>query len=295
MIEIDFQNKEKQEIFVEKRKVSLWEYGLFVIAYKGSLDENLQRNLQELCIEENCLFAQIETLDYFAVPFLPLEENWMKTEYEENISHFQVSKYYKKFLPPYTALIDLTKSEEEILDLMKPKGRYNIRLAEKKWVKVKEVKKTSKNIEIFFKLISETTSRDHFVWNSLKYYTIFLEQKNVKLFFAIHEDNVIAAGIFVQYRDMMYYYYGASSSQKRNLMAPYLLQWNAVKHAKELWCTLYDFLGIAAPDEKDSPLIGVTDFKLKLTADIRKVSESFLYIHKPFRYKLIAFLKYLKK
>jgi lipid II:glycine glycyltransferase (peptidoglycan interpeptide bridge formation enzyme) len=50
---------------------------------------------------------------------------------DNELEYFKTG-YYKKFIPPYTAIIDLTKTEDEILAGMKPKGRYNIRLAEKK-------------------------------------------------------------------------------------------------------------------------------------------------------------------
>jgi len=296
VIEIDFQSGKKQKIFVEKRRVSLGEFWLFVIGFEGNLDENLEENLQELCVEENCLFVQIETINYSLQPlsFSKGENSSEDLDDEENWN-FQIWKYYKKFIPPYTAVIDLTKSEEEILTAMKPKGRYNIRLAEKKWVEVREVVKSDENIKLFHTLMQETTSRDNFFGNTLEYYQEFLKQEMSHLFFAYHEDEVIAAGIFISHHKVMYYYYGASSSKKRNLMAPYLLQWKAIEKAKKLGCILYDFLGIAGPDEKNSPLIGVTDFKLKLTADKCEVSQSYIYIYKVWKYRLIQFLKHFKK
>ncbi len=178
---------------------------------------------------------------------------------------------------------------------MKPKGRYNIKVASKNGVQVKQVWKSKENIQKFYDLMQETTSRDNFFGNTLTYYQKFLQQEHAQLFFAQHEDDLIAAGIFIQDKETMYYYYGASSSQKRNLMAPYLLQWSVIQHAKALGCSLYDFLGIASPDDTDSSLAGVTDFKLKLTPDTRKVSESFLYIHKKWKYTVIQFLKNVRK
>lgn len=291
VIEQDIQSPDSKEsgfetkIFVEKRRVSLWEYWLFLIGFEGQVGERLEENLQELCKEENCLFVQIEILDYSADSFLLLGEN---------IWDFK-AWYYKKFIPPYTAVIDLEKSEDEILSAMKQKGRYNIKLAAKKWVEVKRVEKSLENIKIFHMLMQETTSRDNFTWNTLSYYEVFLQQETSSLFFAYHEEEVIAAGIFIQHKEVMYYYYGASSSHKRNLMAPYLLQWEAIRFAKAIWCQIYDFLGIASPDEYDSPLMWVTDFKLKLTPDTRNVSESSIIIHKPIKYKMIQALKYFKK
>ena len=318
-------------IFVEKRRVSLWEYGLFVIGLdstsltwkeeksKDEFYKKLINHLKELCAEENCLFFQIETIDY-TLQLTPFSwggkvgigglwcvgKGWDEGSWDELREEISASteltkdfwitqSFYKKFIPPYTAVIDLTQSEEEILTAMKPKGRYNIRLAEKKWVQVRGVEKNDENIEIFYRLMQETTSRDHFSWNTLRYYQNFLEQENTLLLFAEHEWDVLAACIFIYHGELMYYYYGASSSHKRNLMAPYLLQWNAAQKAKELGSVLYDFLGIAWPGETHSPLAGVTDFKLKLTPDIRQVSLSYLFIHKVWKYRAIQLLKYFKK
>jgi lipid II:glycine glycyltransferase (peptidoglycan interpeptide bridge formation enzyme) len=84
------------------------------------LGEKGQEQLIELCKKENALFLQVETINYNNKTPSPFKgEGWGEG-------------YYKKFITPYTAIIDLTKSEDEILANMKPKGRYNIRLAEKK-------------------------------------------------------------------------------------------------------------------------------------------------------------------
>lgn len=190
----------------------------------------------------------------------------------------------------------MSKTEEGILDAMKPKGRYNIRLAEKKGVVVEQVEKNPHTAKVFFQLMQETTSRDNFAGNSLHYYQTFLtELPESQLFFAYYKDKVIAAAISVVSEKTMYYYYGASSSENRNLMAPYLLQWTMIRHGKKRGLKLYDFLGIASPDEKNSPLAGVTDFKLKLTPDSRRVSESYIFVNKKWKYRLIQLLKKFKK
>lgn len=284
-------------ILVEKRQVSLWEFGLFVIgltprqspSVEGEVNQGEQEELffqlKELCQKQNCLFVQVETLSYNATP--PQSPS-VKGE-------FASGKYYKKFIPPHTAMIDLHKSEEEILAIMKPKGRYNIRLAEKKWVIVEQVEKNPYTIKAFFELMSETTSRDSFAGNSFHYYQTFLMKlSESQMFFAYFEGKIIAAAINVVSNKTMYYYYGASSSQNRNLMAPYLLQWTMICHAKKRGLELYDFLGIASPDELHSPLLGVTDFKLKLTPDTREVSQSFLWVHKKWKYRLIQLLKKIR-
>lgn len=278
VIEQDIENTKLAPVFVEKRRVSLGEYGLFVIGLEREYNEELQESLSSLCKEENCLFIQVETLNY-----------------NKQDTTQKIGKYYKKFIPPHTAIIDLTRSSDDILAAMKQKGRYNIRLATKKGVVVEQVEKNPHNIDIFCKLMSETTSRDNFAGNTREYYEIFLSSLDEsQLFFAYFENQVIAAGIFVFTSEIAFYYYGASANSQRNLMAPYLLQWTTIEHAKKRGCQIYDFLGVASPGDTNSPLSGVTYFKLKLTPDIRGVSDSYLYIHKKWKYTVISLLKKLK-
>lgn len=128
---------------------------------------------------------------------------------------------------------------------MKQKGRYNIRLAEKKGIRICEVDKTEENIHIFYTLMEETTQRDKFSGNTEDYYRIFLNKiPESRLLFAYYKNTVIAAGIFIFHEKFSLYYYGASSGDEehRKLMAPYLLQWEAIKIAKYLGAESYDFL-----------------------------------------------------
>lgn len=273
---------EIDEIFVEKRKISFWKYGLFVIGLDKNITEETSLKLQALCKQEKAIFIQIETIFYDKkIEFLKWKtwQTW----------------YYKKFIPPFTAVIDLKKSEEEIFADMKPKGRYNIRLAEKKWVECHIVEKNEKNITDFFSLMQETCSRDNFAWNTLTYYKYFLEKIQwSELISASFEWKIIASWIFVFDTEVSLYYYWASSNIYRNLMAPYLLQWTAIQEAKKRRSKIYDFLGIASPWEKNSPLAGVTEFKTKLSQDTRKVSESFIFVENKVMYFLIMGLRKLK-
>jgi len=273
-----------ENVYVEKRKVSLWQYGLFILWSKEFPDNTLLWELKNLCRKENCLFIQIETLSYDV--------------HKEEKSIIKLKQgYYKKFITPYTAVINLEKSEEEILARMKPKGRYNIRLSEKKWVEIREVEKNDENIRAFYSLISETTTRNTFYGNTFEYYKIFLKNiEKSKLLLAYVWDKVIAGGIFILEKDVSIYYYGASTSDKeyRNLMAPYLLQWDAIRQAKNIWSKLYDFLWVASPWEKNSPLSWVTDFKWKLTSDMREVSESYIWINKKLLYNIVVLLRKLR-
>jgi lipid II:glycine glycyltransferase (peptidoglycan interpeptide bridge formation enzyme) len=147
-------------------------------------------------------------------------------------------------------------------------------------------------------LMLETTSRDNFAWNSLEYYSNFLNGlEKSKLILAKKDWIVIAWGIFIFDLELSIYYYWASTSDKeyRNLMAPYLVQWEAIKYSKSIKSKLYDFLWVATPWDENSSLSGVTDFKKKMTKDIREVSNSYIYINKKMKYLIMSFLRKLKR
>ncbi len=173
------------------------------------------------------------------------------------------------FQPEDTLIIDLKKSEEDILAEMKPKGRYNIRLARKKGVEVYKAdpksEKFDKEISRFYEILQETTQRDGFRGHDKQYYKDMIESLGEKaaLYLAKYEGKIIAGTIVTFFKDTAIYYYGASSNDYRNVMAPYLLQWTAIKEAKEKNGDSYDFLGIAPSGAKNHPWKGVTDFKKK--------------------------------
>lgn len=283
---------EVNNIFIEKRKVALGEYWLFILWLEDELSERDVKQLINLCKKEKCLFIQIESINYSPLSISP--------DGREEATGFIKFKewYYKKFITPYTSVINLEETDDEILSKMKPKGRYNIKVAIKKWVVVKEVEKTNENILKYYNLMLETTSRDSFNWNSMDYYKIFLKTlKNSKLLLAYVNEKVIAWWVFIFDKEVSIYYYWASTSDKeyRNLMAPYLLQWEAIKIAKNSWSKLYDFLWVATPGDDNSELAWVTDFKLKLSKDVREVSKSYIYINKWFKYFIIQILRKLKR
>lgn len=231
-------------------------------------------NITKISKRFNLIFTQLDSI----------------TEYDENITNiiylYKNHKFKEKLpIPTHTNILDLTLSLDELLSQMKPKGRYNIKLAEKKGVVVK--KGDIKDLDIFYSLLIETTKRDNFRPNPFEYYKSMLENlKNSILLFAFHENDILSAGIFTYTKNQSLYYYGASSNIKRNLMSPYLLQWEAIKIGKERGCKYYDFMGIADPENPKDQLINVTDFKLKFGGRIVRFNPSYHIVHNPFYYYL---------
>lgn len=272
-------------VLVEKRDIGWWQTGFFCIGGPVIEDENstslLSKTLQELSLQEKVTSIQIEPLSLSILPDFKTDS-------------------YKDFIEKHTALIDLTQNNESILARMKPKGRYNIRVAEKSNVEVEQVSYNEENLDVFYSLLGETLERDGFAANSREYFRTFLQYLETYnlggIFFATREGEVIAGGIFIFYKKTALYYYGASSSDntKRKYMASYLLQWKALEEAKKRGCEIFDFLGISSPDELNSHLAGVTDFKLKLTNETKQWPDTQILVLKKCMYMLLKMKKVVK-
>jgi lipid II:glycine glycyltransferase (peptidoglycan interpeptide bridge formation enzyme) len=198
-----------------------------------------------------------------------------------------------------TIMLDLSKTEEELLKEMHQKTRYNIRLAEKKGVKIAEA--GVDRFEEFWDLMSQTVNRDGFRLHDKEYYKKMLEVENIKLYFGLapcslgegrgeFENNILCAGIFSFFGDTATYLHGASSNKNRELMAPYLLQWELAKLSKVGGYKYYDFFGI---DEKKWP--GVTRFKKGFGGEEVLYPGTFDVVLDSFRYKAYGFLRKVRR
>lgn len=180
--------------------------------------------------------------------------------------------------PQWTQIIDLTKSEDELLKNMKSKTRYNIRLAQKKGIVVKEMT-TSEGFEIFYKLYNETANRQHYYSHNKSYHqTIFetLKESMSHILVAFFENKPLAAYHLMLFNDVLYYPYGASSIENKEVMAPNLLMWESIRFGKKHQAKHYDLWGSLAPDyDPDHMWAGFTRFKEGYNAEFTKMIGSF--------------------
>jgi len=219
-------------------------------------------NYELPCLSAGRRITNYELLNFFfdEIKKVAEKEKAIFLRFEPKIYEIRNTKYeIRKTIdiqPSQTILLDLTKSEEEMLVAMHQKTRYNIRLAEKKEVKIEE--KGRGLFENFWQMMDKTSQRDKFTAHDKGYYEKLLQAapEIFKLFVATYQEKIIAAGIFSFFGGTATYLFGASSDEDRNVMAPYLLQWELIKRAKAAGCKYYDFFGI---DEKKWP--GVTRFK----------------------------------
>ncbi len=180
-------------------------------------------------------------------------------------SKFQKSTY--SFEPRDTIVMDLTQSEEQLLESMHPKGRYNIKLAQKHGVKVHHGLNEA-NLKDFMDIYFDTAERKHFASKHKSYFATLLpilqQEKCGEIFIAEYENKPVAVALVIFCGKRATYFFGGSLPSYSKFMAPYLLHWEIMKFAKNAGYTAYDFWGIA-PDSpsKNNPWLGITAFKRK--------------------------------
>ncbi len=156
--------------------------------------------------------------------------------------------------PPRTIHVDLTPGEDEILARMKSKTRYNIRLARRKGVVVREG--TVDDAGLYYALMEETGERNEFGIHAAHYYREalerFLPRDQAALLIAEVEGEAVAAIIVFALGEKAWYFYGASSERHREKMPTYALQWAAMRWARRRGCRTYDLWGI--PDHNEAEL-----------------------------------------
>lgn len=197
-----------------------------------------------------------------------------------------------------TVLIDITLSEEEMLARMKPKTRYNIRLAEKKGISVRVG--TLDDLPMLYKMYAETSIRDGFLIRDENYYMtvwkLFMQDQSSTFDFRpstvpliAEVDNIPAAAIFLfMFADRAYYVYGMSRNLHREKMPTYLLQWEAMKRAKASGCNTYDLWGAPEEFNESDSMWGVYRFKEGLGGEVVRTLGAYDFAPGKLWYKLYA-------
>jgi len=159
-------------------------------------------------------------------------------------------------------ILDIDKSEDEILARMRKTTRNLIRRAVKEGVEVKKVKDIER-VRAFWHLLKKTSARHDFIPFSLKFlkaeFEVFAKDDQVLLFEGWHRGKLIAAVIVVFYGDSGFYHHGASVISK--IPVSYLVQWEAIKEAKRRGKKYYNFWGFSGSENINHPFYGITRFK----------------------------------
>jgi peptidoglycan pentaglycine glycine transferase (the first glycine) len=222
--------------------------------------------------------------------------------------------------PARTIMLDLAPDPETLLAQMKEKWRYNVRLAGRKGVTVREAR-SEDDVRAWYALLQTTGERDRFGIHTLDYYLrcwqIFAPRGQLCLFLAEHDRPelpqetpgllqgtpghpqgmpgrpqgdvpTLLGGIFVAlFARQAIYLYGASSNEQRQLMPNYLLQWRAICWAREQGAASYDFWGIPATDDENEPMAGVYRFKSGWGGRVTRFVGDYEHVYRPLAMRLV--------
>lgn len=173
---------------------------------------------------------------------------------------------------PHTFLVDLTKSEEELLAAMSQKTRYNVRLAQRRGVTVQE-DHSDAAFETYLRLTFATAKRQGFYAHDETYHrkmwqVLHLTMRGAErepmahLLTATWKEQVLVVWMVFVFNRVLYYPYGASSDEYRELMASNLMMWEAIRFGKRVGCHTFDLWGSLGPDpDPKDPWYGFHRFK----------------------------------
>ena len=200
--------------------------------------------------------------------------------------------FREEIQPRYVFRLDLKgKTEDEIFKALHQKTRYNIRLAKKKGVVVREGSR--EDLKDFHKIMVTTGQRDGFIIRPLSYfekmYDELVPNGHMKVMMAYYEDKPIAGIIPIIYGNKVWYLYGASSNEHRNLMPNYLLQWTMIQYAIENGFEMYDFRGVSGVVDEHHPQYGLYRFKKGFGGKFTEFLGEIYIPYKPLTYKLYKF------
>lgn len=157
------------------------------------------------------------------------------------------------------------KTEDEVFGAFHSKHRYNVRVALKHNVEIKQC--GTEMAQTFYDIMVETGERDGFAIRSADYFAKIIETfgDDARLNMAFYEGKPVAGTLCVHWGNKVWYFYGASLNSHRNVMPNYLLQWTNIQWAISLGCDIYDFRGISGIIDETN---GLYRFKKGFSGDM---------------------------
>jgi len=212
------------------------------------IDKDMIENIRKIGKNENAIFIKIEPDDIEKIydnKNQLLKNKSIILNYPDLVISPKVAFY------PHTFIIDLKKSEDQLLADMSQKTRYNIKIANRHGVVVSH-STSDRDFEIYLKLLFDTTKRQGFYLHSETYHRQLWETLKdtgmAEIFLATFQGQVLAAFMVFKLKDRLFYPYGASLDVHREVMAPTLLMWELIKYGQSLGLRSFDMWGCLGPD-----------------------------------------------
>jgi lipid II:glycine glycyltransferase (peptidoglycan interpeptide bridge formation enzyme) len=239
----------------------------------GTFLENLSLSLSE-CLPPDLAFIRYD------LPWKSLyademqEQGWNAfpeprlREMRMNIGtqHWNFRKSFEDMTVASSLVVDINRSEDAIMAGMKPKTRYNIRLAQRKGVTVQQG--SLENLRDFHNLYCQTAQRNGFSSCDLEHFSAMFRCRlsapgHSELLFLIarHGTDILAGAIIGISGTAANFLYGASANIKRNLMASSLMHWEGIRRSRSLGCTTYEMGAVPPGHDPAHPFHGLYRFK----------------------------------
>ncbi|HKM17663.1 MAG: peptidoglycan bridge formation glycyltransferase FemA/FemB family protein [Firmicutes bacterium] len=219
--------------------------------------ECLAAGVTDLARSHGALFWKMD-------PAIPTENRTWDQFAQKHLHKLEIGLDFDGVQPRFIMELDLRPDLETIFANMKSKARYNIRYAKRKGITVR-LSHSKDDLQIFYPLLQETAARDRFSIRSFAYFEhlwdCLVPHRTAQLFLASHHGEPLAGAIAFRLGKRAWYVYGASANIKRNLQASYALQWEMIRWAKSLGCTVYDLRGVSGNLDPEHPLYGLYRFK----------------------------------
>ena len=215
------------------------------------INDQMISKVTEVAKMENAIFVKLEP--NFIYQTFDNSNNPTHVHKKPIFTHLKKSP--KSAFYPFTYIVDLTKTENQILESMHPKTRYNIRVANRYGVEVRE-QTDNEGFEIYLKLLLATTKRQGFYLHTEKYHRdLWKKLKDtgmIHIMLGSYQNQVLSAFMIFNIHDKLFYPYGASLDVNRQVMAPTLLMWEVVRLGQKLKCKTFDMWGCLGPRAKES-------------------------------------------
>lgn len=166
--------------------------------------------------------------------------------------------------PQQTQVLNTAAGPDELLTSMHSKTRYNIRLAEKKEIRVRW-SSSSDDLNEFLRLMRQTSERQGIRLHGGTYYqqlfSALQKEQMAQLVVGEYNGAVRAAHMIIWHGQTATYLHGGSDDSTKDAMVPYLLQWETIKKAHQQGMKDYDLWGVAPDDMPTHKWAGITRFK----------------------------------
>ncbi len=203
------------------------------------------------------------------------DEEFIAMAYSFGFSHTPHLKEYDTIQRRYNYVLDLNKSEDDLLLSFKSKCRYHIRLAERHEVACEIMGR--EGISDFVRLHEMTGKRKKFPTRPLEYYKKMFDAfgDDLKIMLCTYRGEVVTGCLLCTYGGRTSYIFAASSEKYRNVQPSSLMNWEAIKYAMEKGSKIYDFMAIPANLDEKSPMWGVYQFKAGFNGRIEPYAGEF--------------------